>query len=71
MARAGLIRARLSRLEQDRRWLRGARRIMVMVPRSSYLESGTECDVHDGCRFAMYGPVEAHFLCTDPPGQQA
>jgi len=70
MARTGLIRARLSRLERDKTWLKGVRRIMVTVPRSSYLDSGTECDVHDDCRFTMYGPVEAHFLRTDPPGHQ-
>jgi hypothetical protein len=70
MARTGLIR-RLSRLERDKRWVAGVRRIMVMVPRASYLDSGTECDVHDDCSFTMYGPVETHFLRTDPPGQQA
>jgi hypothetical protein len=68
MARTGLIRTRLSRLERDARSAgTGVRRIIVMVPRASYLDTGTECHEHDNCRFTAFGPVETHFLATDPP----
>jgi hypothetical protein len=71
MARTGLNRARLSRLEQSARSAgTGARRIVVTVPRASYLDTGTDCHEHRDCRFTYFDPVETHFLRTDSPGQR-
>ena len=63
------MRSRLAKLEHATRTAaRGISQILVTVPRSSYLDSGTECHEHSDCRFTTYGPVETHFLRMDLPG---
>ena len=69
MARTGLMRSRLLKLEHTTRLAsKGIRQILVTVPRSSYLDSGIECGEHSDCRFTAYGQVETHFLRIDLPG---
>jgi hypothetical protein len=61
-------RARLHRLEQQRRGARtGIRRIFISGPRFAS-DAGVPCPEHDACWVTTYGVIETHSFLAQSPG---